>query len=185
MNPLRPLGPLLLMTLLALGGCNGTTFGRRLANSFDPPAAGTPAGSPTAPPAGAGTPAATNAAGAAAGEPTRPGTGGATPAPTGPAGAPGSTPAATTAAANVAAAKAEAAKTAEVKAGAAKTMAPLPYRVTLRLPAADPSAPAEAVTEALRAAGISFEVETIERIRSAATPAPAAAPATTPAPAPR
>ena len=40
---------------------------------------------------------------------------------------------------------------------------PLPYRVVLKLPAADPSAPAEAVTKALRAAGLPFEVETIER----------------------
>jgi len=43
---------------------------------------------------------------------------------------------------------------------------PAPYRVTLRLPAADSSAPAERVTQALRAAGVSFEVETIERIPS-------------------
>ena len=51
------------------------------------------------------------------------------------------------------------------------TNLPFPYRVTLRLPRADPSAPAEAVTQALRAAGIPFEVETIERVTSgAATP---------------
>jgi len=42
---------------------------------------------------------------------------------------------------------------------------PLPYRVVLKLPAADPSAPAEAVTKALRAAGLPFEVETIERVQ--------------------
>ncbi|WP_411876094.1 hypothetical protein [Vulcanococcus limneticus] len=58
------------------------------------------------------------------------------------------------------------------------------------MPGADPSAPAEAVTRALRAAGVSFEVETIERIApggSAAAPAAAAqpAPVLTPAPAPR
>jgi hypothetical protein len=59
----------------------------------------------------------------------------------------------------------------------------VPYRITLKLPGADPSAPAEAVTEALRAAGLRFEVETIERIP---TPeAGAAAPKATPAPAPR
>ncbi|NDG22660.1 MAG: hypothetical protein EB126_02645 [Synechococcaceae bacterium WBB_10_009] len=40
-----------------------------------------------------------------------------------------------------------------------------PYRVTIKLPAADPAAPAERVTEALRAAGVSFEVETIERVK--------------------
>ena len=39
----------------------------------------------------------------------------------------------------------------------------LPYRILIRLSAADPAAPAEAVTEALRRAGIGFEVETIEK----------------------
>ena len=39
----------------------------------------------------------------------------------------------------------------------------LPYRIMIRLSAADPAAPAEAVTEALRRAGIGFEVETIEK----------------------
>lgn len=52
--------------------------------------------------------------------------------------------------------------------------APSPYRVTLRLPVADPSAPAEAVTQALRTAGISFEVETIERVKGV-SPQPAEA----------
>ena len=47
---------------------------------------------------------------------------------------------------------------------AAPTPAAAPYRVTLKLPGADPSAPAEVVTRALRAAGVPFEVETIERI---------------------
>ena len=58
--------------------------------------------------------------------------------------------------------------------------APAPYRVTIKLPAADPSSPAEAVTDALRQAGVAFEVETIERVPSAAD-APAA-PVRTPAP---
>ena len=50
---------------------------------------------------------------------------------------------------------------------------PTPYRLLLRLPAADPAAPAEAVTQALRAAGILFEVETIERLSNPPTsPAP-------------
>ena len=39
----------------------------------------------------------------------------------------------------------------------------LPYRITLRLFSADPAAPAEGVTKALRKAGIGFEVETIEK----------------------
>ncbi|MEB3167666.1 MAG: hypothetical protein VKK97_02940 [Synechococcaceae cyanobacterium] len=47
---------------------------------------------------------------------------------------------------------------------------PVPYRVTLRLPRADPAAPAEVVTRALRAAGVPFEVETIERMQPAAAP---------------
>ena len=41
---------------------------------------------------------------------------------------------------------------------------PAPYRVTIKLPAADPSSPAEAVTDALRQAGVAFEVEMIERV---------------------
>lgn len=48
---------------------------------------------------------------------------------------------------------------------------PTPYRLLLRLPAADPAAPAEAVTQALRTAGILFEVETIERLPKESTPA--------------
>lgn len=51
-----------------------------------------------------------------------------------------------------------------------------PYRLLLRLPAADPSAPAEAVTQALRAAGLDFVVETIERAPVAADPQPPEAP---------
>ena len=41
-----------------------------------------------------------------------------------------------------------------------------PYRIILRLSAADPAAPAEGVTDALRRAGIGFEVETIEKVPS-------------------
>ena len=43
---------------------------------------------------------------------------------------------------------------------------PRPYRITIRLAAANPAAPAESVTDALRSAGIGFEVETIEKIPS-------------------
>jgi hypothetical protein len=50
-------------------------------------------------------------------------------------------------------------------------VAPVPYRLTLRLSAADPAAPAEAVTRALRAAGLAFEVEVIERIPGGTAPA--------------
>jgi hypothetical protein len=67
---------------------------------------------------------------------------------------------------------------------------PAPYRVTIRLSEADPAAPAEVVTQALRAAGVAFEVETIERMGGSASPgqAPAAgtaAPLVRPAPQPR
>ena len=51
----------------------------------------------------------------------------------------------------------------------AKPLDPQPYRITIRLSAADPSAPAEVVTRSLRDAGIDFEVETIERVQPAAT----------------
>jgi hypothetical protein len=53
---------------------------------------------------------------------------------------------------------------------------PAPYRVTIKLPAADPSAPAEVLTQALRAAGLAFEVETIERVSNGTTPTRTAAP---------
>lgn len=64
---------------------------------------------------------------------------------------------------------------------AAPSLTPAPYRVTIKLPAADPSSPAEAVTDALRQAGVAFEVETIERVPAAG--AESSAPLrTTPAP---
>ena len=74
-------------------------------------------------------------------------------------------------------------KPVEAKPPAVNPSKPAPYRITIQLPSADPAAPAEAVTQALRAAGVSFEVEMIERVGAAATPS--AAPTVTPAPAPR
>ena len=44
------------------------------------------------------------------------------------------------------------------------TFNPQPYRITIKLSAANPSAPAETVTKALRLAGVRFEVEMIELI---------------------
>ena len=41
---------------------------------------------------------------------------------------------------------------------------PAPYRITIRLAGADPAAPAEAVTRALRDADVGFAVERIERV---------------------
>lgn len=57
------------------------------------------------------------------------------------------------------------AKQLELQKPLAPAAAPVPYRVLLRLPATDPAAPAEALTKALRAANLPFEVETIERVR--------------------
>ena len=54
-----------------------------------------------------------------------------------------------------------------------------PYRITIRLAAADPAAPAEVVTRALRKAQVSFSVERIERIED---DSPAAAVGTAPSP---
>ena len=39
-----------------------------------------------------------------------------------------------------------------------------PYRITIRLVGADPAAPAEAVTQALRSSAVDFMVERIERV---------------------
>jgi hypothetical protein len=65
----------------------------------------------------------------------------------------------------------------------APPQAAAPYRVTLRLPQADPAAPAEALTQALRAAGVPFAVERIESVPAGGA-APAASSAPVPAPAP-
>ena len=93
------------------------------------------------------------------------------------------TPASKAAAPTAASPKKAEPKPVEAKPAAVNPSKPAPYRITIQLPSADPSAPAEAVTEALRAAGVSFEVEMIERVGAAPTPAPA--PTVTPAPAPR
>ena len=151
--------------VLLLGGCSGTPFGDQLSRSFSsPPGAGAPAGQATA---------------------TK----------NDPALAPDTAKKADPAQ------KADLAKTSDpeklakdaattAKAPEAKplpapaTLAPAPYRVTIKLPAADPSAPAEVVTKALRAAGVSFEVETIERVRNGGQGL-GANPSVTPAPQPR
>ena len=93
------------------------------------------------------------------------------------------TPASKTASPTAASPKKVEPKPVEAKPPAVNPSKPAPYRITIQLPSADPAAPAEAVTEALRAAGVSFEVEMIERVGAAAIPA--AAPTVTPAPAPR
>ena len=145
--------------VLLLGGCSGTPFGDQLSRSFSsPPGAGAPAGQATATksdPALAPD-AAKKADLAKVSDPAK--------------------------LAKVAAPTAKAPEAQPLPAPA--TLAPAPYRVTIKLPAADPSAPAEVVTKALRAAGVSFEVETIERVRNGSQ-GQGANPSVTPAPQPR
>ena len=163
-------GPLLgagLTLGLLLGGCSGNPFGERLAAGFDPPATAplqqpgptppSPLAQPLAPSANLSPPAPAAAKPALVAKPAPP--------------------------ASQPPAKAPTVKAVTVNAGAGTTVTvkpaggsdPVPYRVTLKLPGADPAAPAEAVTQALRAAGVRFEVETIERIRPSAS-SPAAPP---------
>ncbi|MFM7677070.1 MAG: hypothetical protein ACKO5F_16150 [Synechococcus sp.] len=178
---MRPWLPAVLAGLL-LAGCSGSPFGEQLSRSFS----GTPAaGSGTA---AGGNPTGTSpagASGAAAGG--SPAGGAAAPAASG--GTAREQPVAPGPAAKAPAAPATAAPAAPKP---AQPQPPVPYRVTLQLPAADPSAPAEALTQALRAAGVPFAVESIERVGGGGAPAPtaeSAAPvvprAATPAPAPR
>lgn len=151
----RPLALVLPLALL-LAGCSGTPLGDQLSDSFpDGQAAEEPSPAPGADPQPAATDPATADSAAAAGPPTPAQPGAAAPRrPAAPAAAP------------------------------ASSAASAPYRLTLRLSGADPAAPAEAVTQALRAAGLSFEVEVIERIPEPAAPTPLSTPAPDPAPAP-
>ena len=145
--------------VLLLGGCSGTPFGDQLSRSFSsPPGAGAPAELATAtkPDPALAPDAAKKADLAKTSDPAK--------------------------LAKVAASTAKAPEAQPLPAPA--TLAPAPYRVTLKLPAADHSAPAEVVTKALRAAGVSFEVETIERVRNGSQ-GQGANPSVTPAPQPR
>jgi len=207
--PQRPSPPALPRVLLALlplllGGCSGTPFGEALSRSFPGPSA-TPAATATPSPGDVQT----TRQGDAQSTPASPsagsaGTAGAQSGPVAGAGAgPVAAPAAATSAAipksggsNTSgtgpAVSAAGAIPAVAPRPAAKAPAnPAPYRVTIRLPQADPSAPAEVVTEALRAAGVPFEVETIERMGAGTTAAPTVAPVVPavpqvrPAPSPR
>ncbi|MEY2644752.1 MAG: Translation initiation factor [Cyanobacteriota bacterium] len=156
--------PLVLLLAVASGGlsaCRGTRFGDQLAGSFStPPAASTQSTGPTpslSPSAGT-----TNAASPRSARPT--------------AAAPPASTAATTP---------QARPVSPAQSPPLPAAPPAPYRVTIRLPAADPAAPAERVTEVLRAAGVPFEVETIERITAGAGATAPVTPLRTPAPAPR
>ncbi|MCS5692190.1 hypothetical protein NZK33_09365 [Cyanobium sp. FGCU-6] len=162
----------ILLLPLVLAGCQGTPFGDRLSASFPGvPAAGSSQPGPAPAPPIQGAPQASRPASPAvpdtAASPAARPAGQAAPTPARSAPQPARPPAAS---------------------GSGRTSATAPYRITLRLPLADPAAPAEGVTQALRAAGVPFEVETIERMNatSAAADVPATgAPAVRPAPAPR
>jgi len=158
---LRPSLLMLPLALLGLAGCSGTRFGDQLSRSFSQP--------PAAPQAASRPGSSTTTAGA-----SPPGLSGKLAAP-----AAGTTPGKPPAAA----ADAQPPTPPRKPLAPAAPLTPAPYRVTIKLPAADPSSPAEAVTDALRAAGVAFEVETIERVPAGAE-APVA-PVRSPAPAPR
>ena len=155
--------PLLLAAgcAITLAGCSGTPFGDQLARSF------------SGAPSGAQSPGAAKSPDSAKATDTATATNG--------------NPAATTDSAKPAQAKPPANQAPPARTQLpAPTPLPLPrppapadYRVTIKLPSVDPSAPAEALTKALRSAGLSFEVETIERVRpgsgtqgATVTPAP-------------
>ncbi|MFM7640857.1 MAG: hypothetical protein ACKO45_04820 [Cyanobium sp.] len=180
--------------VVALSGCAGTPWGESLSGSFpsppeqapdlqqpnqdqtptavEAPTAPRPSSAPSPPPAGAAEGA--EKVGAPSQGSAQPGTAPARPAPSKPQGPSARPPSAP-----------------KPKPGPAPSVSS-PYRVTIRLPLADPSAPAEGVTQALRAAGIPFEVETIERVKGVpAAPLPEAnqgslqPPSVRPAPPPR
>lgn len=209
-RPSAPALPRFLLALLPLllGGCSGTPFGEALSRSFSGPSTNS---TPTTSPPASASPAPRQ--GEALSNPDVPSTG---PAETAgaqsqPKALPGAGPVAAAAGAGAAATSAVLPKPAStsppsagpsVPAGGASSASaqppaprtpanPAPYRVTIRLPQADPSAPAEVVTKALRAAGVPFEVETIERMGGGTPGAPAmapgvpAAPQVRPAPPPR
>ena len=137
--------PAALLALMAVQACDGTPFGQQLSDSFDGSSSESSSGNPP--------PSVQSKVEAVKEEPIE------------------------RVSVNEASGKEVSGKEATVKAEAAesetlKTEATpqpstsarrLPYRITLRLFSADPAAPAEGVTKALRKAGIGFEVETIEK----------------------
>ena len=148
---------LLMPLLLALQACSGTTFGQRLADSFDPPA--TPTAAQQTPKTKLDQESATALKEPAKAEDQRKKDKVELDAETEP-----------TEAAEPKTIKEESTKVqpANQESAPVRSMPtdPRPYRITIRLAAADPAAPAESVTDALRRAGIGFEVETIEKIPS-------------------
>lgn len=195
-------GVLLCLPLLGLTGCSGTPFGDNLARSFSAPSprpavpasGGTVAPSPSSPPSGSA--AASGPAGSASpgsgtgsgrsaasqnatgGAPTTPPRIPTVPAPN--AAPPAGTPSRPTALGSTDGEARGTRPGGEVAPSRPQRQAP--YRVTILLPQADAAAPAEVVTQALRSAGVPFEVETIERIPAGSTPARASASQSAPPP---
>ncbi|MFM7229154.1 MAG: hypothetical protein ACKO2F_05875 [Cyanobacteriota bacterium] len=128
------------MVLVALCGCSGTPLGTRLGNSFGPVPTTPEVPTANRPPAPTPTPAPAPAP-AATLNPT-------------PSSNPSPSP------------QSPALKPAPTPTPAPAPTATVPYRVVLRLPRTDPAAPAEALTQALRAADLPFEVETIEKLQA-------------------
>jgi hypothetical protein len=169
------------LLLASLASCSGTPLGDRLSGSFGAPV------TPAAAPGSANDTRSDAGAGKTAAPPP-------SPSPTSPAGTAGASGSAKPGAAAATKPTKPAKPVASLQGAGSAPRSPASsaaYRITIKLPGADPSAPAELVTEALRAAGVSFEVETIERMPSeggratAPAGANAAAPASSPAPAPR
>jgi hypothetical protein len=152
---------LLMPLLLALQACSGTTFGQKLADSFDSPP--TPAAAQQTPNTKLGQEPATSLKAAAKDEDQREKDKGKSETEL-------DNEAEPTEAAEPNTVKKQLSKVQPAKQGSTSVRSlpadPRPYRITIRLAAADPAAPAESVTDALRRAGIGFEVETIEKIPS-------------------
>ena len=169
-TPLRASAAAALVVLLA--GCSSTPLGQQLGESFGPqaPAAAKSEPEPPAEPSGQQDPPASadEAAPAAVVEPPANDAAQALAAAE-PSQEPEAAPTPAAAAAPEPEPEAEAATGSSRAPDPVPPRDPLPYRVVLKLPAADPSAPAEAVTKALRAAGLPFEVETIERVQEPAS----------------
>jgi len=162
---------------LVASGCVGTPWGERLSGSFPPPQDALPGAQPASPqPASPQSPSPQPASQSPSGQPpspripssspvsSRPETGPTTRGLNAPAAPPPSAPGAPSTRPVASSPQPPASQASP----SPSSSSPFPYRVTLRLPRADPSAPAEAVTRALRAAGIPFEVETIERVKGGA-----------------
>ena len=167
-----------------LAGCSGTPFGDRLAGSFSSPPPTAPPGAANGVSNGATTGAATGAPNTGAptnGAPTKaqklaPTAPGAAPAPPlGQSGASQGADGAAKPASKTGGVSPPQAPGTKQPPAAATNLQPVPYRITLKLPLADPAAPAESVTQALRAAGLRFEVEMIERVQPASS-SPSVAP---------